>query len=159
MKRLLGYAAVLIFAAVAAMPVLAQDNVALGTWKLDVAKSKFVGAPAPKELTRTLEADGDAVKYTFVGTSADGKAIAYGFTAKYDGKDSPVTGNAPGGTDAVSIKKVSATHFSVAQKKDGKTLATGSAVVSKDGKTTTVTIKGVTSEGKAISTHSVYEKQ
>jgi hypothetical protein len=159
MKRLLGYAAVLIFAAVAAIPALAQDNPALGTWKLNVAKSKFVGAPMPKELTRTLEADGDAVKYTFSGTAADGSAVAYGFTMKYDGKDSPVSGNAPGGIDAVVIKKVSASHYSVSQKKGGKTVSTGSAVVSKDGKTTTVTLKGADSEGKAISTTSVYDKQ
>jgi hypothetical protein len=159
MKRLLGYAAVLIFAAVAAVPTFAQGNPALGTWKLNTAKSKFTGAPMPKELTRTLEADGDAVKYTFSGTAADGSALSYGFTEKYDGKDSAMTGNPPGGIEAVNIKKVTAHHYTVMQKKGGKEVSHGSANVSKDGKVTMVMLKGTNAEGKPFSTSSEYDKQ
>jgi hypothetical protein len=159
MKGLVGFVAVLMLAAVAAMPSFAADNPALGTWKLNVAKSKYVGSPAPKELTRVLEADGDGVKYTFTGTTSDGKAISYGFTTKLDGSDSAITGSAPNGVDTAALKKVSANRWTVKQKKGGKVLSTGSVIVSKDGKTTTVTIKGKTSEGKAFSSVGVYEKQ
>ena len=159
MKRLLCYCALLIFAAIAAMPALAADSPALGTWKLNVAKSKYVGSPAPKELTRVLEADGDGVKYTFTGTTSDGKAISYGFTTKLDGSDSAITGSAPNGMDTASLKKVSANRWTVKQKKGGKVLSTGSVTISKDGKTTTVSIKGKTSEGKAFSSMGVYDKQ
>jgi hypothetical protein len=159
MKKLLCYCALLVFAAIAAMPAFAADNPALGTWKLNVAKSKFTGTPAPKELTRVLEADGDGVKYTFTGTAADGKAISYGFTTKLDGSDSPITGNAPNGMDTAALKKVSAKHWTLTQKKGGNVLSTGSVTISKDGKTTTVATKGKNSEGKAVSTTNVYEKQ
>lgn len=159
MKRLLGYVAVVLLAALASTPVFAQDNPALGTWKLNVAKSKFTGVPAPKELTRTLTADGDAVKYTFAGTGADGSTLAYSFTAKFDGKDYPVEGKAPGGFDHIAIKKVNDHTYDVSQKRADKAVGSGKAVVSKDGKTTTVTLKYTNTDGKTASTTSLYEKQ
>jgi hypothetical protein len=158
MKRLLSYAAVMIFTLVAASQIMAQSNPALGTWKLDTAKSKF-SAGAPAELTRTLEADGDSVKYTFADKSADGKAISYSFTVKYDGKDSAINGTGPGGADAIAIKKVNASSYDFAVKINGKTTATGKATVSKDGKTTTVTMSGKDKDGKALNSTSVYDKQ
>ena len=125
---------------------------------MNVAKSKFTGAPAPKELTRTLTADGDAVKYTFAGT-ADGSTLAYSFTAKFDGKDYPVEGKAPGGFDHISIKKVNDHTYEVSQKRADKAVGSGKATVSKDGKTTTVTLKYTNTDGKTVSTTSLYEKQ
>ena len=45
--------------------ILAQDNPAIGTWKLNVEKSKYTGMKGPTSLTRTVAADGDSVKYSF----------------------------------------------------------------------------------------------
>lgn len=159
MKRLLGLVAVVLLAAFASTPLLAQDNPALGTWKLNTAKSKFTGAPAPKELTRTLAADGDSVKYTFTGTAADGSAISYSFTLKYDGKDYPVEGSAPGGFDMISIKKVTAHSYTASEKRGGKAVGSGKVTVSKDGKTTTVSLKITDAAGKSMSSTGVYDKQ
>jgi hypothetical protein len=158
MKRLLGYFAV-VFLAAAVGPTLAQSNPGLGTWKLNVEKSKYTGVPAPKDLTRTLEADGGSVKYTFTGTSQDGSAISYSFTVKYDGKDYPVTGSMPGGADTISFKAVDAYNNQATQKKDGKVIGTAKVVISKDGKVTTVTAHGKDASGKSISYVSVYDKQ
>src|ERR1700720_1626003 len=96
MNRALAYVVVVMLAAMASIQV-AQANPLLGTWKLNTAKSKYTGTPMPKEMTRTVEADGDSVKYTYAGTAADGSSISYGFTVKYDGKDYPMTGTPPGG--------------------------------------------------------------
>jgi hypothetical protein len=159
MKRLLCYVAVVLFAALASTPAFAQDNPALGTWKLNVAKSKFTGVPAPKELTRTLSADGDSVKYTFAGTGADGSTLAYSFSVKFDGKDYPVEGKAPGGFDQIAITKVNDHTYTVSQKRADKQTGSGKATVSKDGKTTTVTLKYTNTDGKSVSTTSLYEKQ
>lgn len=159
MKRLLGCAALVVLVAIVVLSTLAQGSPLVGTWKLNVAKSKYTGTPAPKDLTRAIEADGDSVKYTYTGTNADGSAISYGFTVKYDGKDYPVTGSMPGGADMISIKKVNEHSYDAAQKKDGKVLATAKVAISKDGKVTTVTVKGTDASGKAISYTSVYDKQ
>jgi hypothetical protein len=50
MKRALGYVVVVMLAAMASAQVFAQANPLLGTWKLNVAKSKYTGTPMPKEI-------------------------------------------------------------------------------------------------------------
>jgi hypothetical protein len=140
--------------------MLAQDNPAIGTWKLNVEKSKYNGIPEPKSLTRTVAADGDSVKYSFEGTSADGAALSYSFTVKYDGKDYPVTGSGmPYGANLIAIKRIGSNKFSATLKKDGKTVGTSTSVVSKDGKTVTLTGKGTDASGKTLSSTQVYDKQ
>jgi hypothetical protein len=155
MKRALGYGVVVLLVAMASVQVIAQSNPLLGTWKLNVAKSKYTGSPAPKEMTRSVEADGDSVKYTYAGTAADGSSISYSFTVKYDGKDYPMSGNAPGGIDMIAIKRVNANTYEATQKKAGKVAANTKVEVSKDGKVTTVTSKGTDSTSYVA----VYDKQ
>jgi hypothetical protein len=155
MKRALGYGVVVLLVAMASVQVIAQSNPLLGTWKLNVAKSKYTGSPAPKEMTRSVEADGDSVKYTYAGTAADGSSISYSFTVKYDGKDYPMSGNAPGGIDMIAIKRVNANTDEATQKKAGKVAANTKVEVSKDGKVTTVTSKGTDSTSYVA----VYDKQ
>jgi hypothetical protein len=149
-----------LFAAVVAAPVFAQDNPFLGTWKLNVAKSKFEGAPAPKSLTRTVTADSSGVKYSFAGVAADGNSYAYSFETTYEGKDSPVTGTGtPDGADTIARKRIKAHKVEGTLKKSGKEVGKVVAEVSKDGKISTVTMKGKTTDGKEASTVSIYDKQ
>jgi hypothetical protein len=155
MKRALGYVAIVVLAAMASVQVIAQANPLLGTWKLNTAKSKYTGSTMPKEMTRTVEAAGDSVKYTYAGTAADGSSISYSFTVKYDGKDYPMTGTAPGGIDMIAIKRINANTYEATQKKGGKVAANTKAEVSKDGKVTTITSKGVDSTSYVA----VYDKQ
>src|SRR6185503_12430013 len=105
-------------------------------------------APNPtKSSTMVREASGDSVKVTNTGVRADGRTANWSYTAKYDGKEYPVTGNAP--FDAISVKQVDANHFtSELKKKDGKYHTTGRTVISKDGKTYTLTTKGTNADGK-----------
>src|ERR1700737_1218876 len=123
MKRALGYVAIVVLAAMASARVIAQPSPVFGTWKLNVAKSKYTGTPMPKDMTRSVEADGDSVKYTYLGTAADGSPISYGFTVKYDGKDYPMTGTAPGGVDMIAIKRINPNTYEATQKKAGKVVA------------------------------------
>ena len=100
MKRTLGYFAVVALAAMVSTQLFAQNNPLFGTWKLNLDKSKYTGIPAPKEMTRKVEADGDSVKYANTGIAAEGSPISFSFSAKYDGKDYPITGTGPFGADA-----------------------------------------------------------
>ena len=141
----------------AVMGAFGADN-SLGTWKLNMDKSKFNPAAPVKSLTQTREASDGGVKVTITGEQADGTAINSSYTAKYDGSETTVTGNAP--FDTIAIKQVNANTFTATQKKsDGKYHTTARMAVSKDGKIMTNTIKGTNGEGKAITYTMVYEKQ
>jgi hypothetical protein len=147
MKRLFAFAAVAALACAAASTVLAQSTL-VGAWKLNLAKSKYTAGSAPKSLTRTVESQGDQVKYTFEGVATDGKTFAYTFTVSYDGKDYPITGSgAPAGADTITIKRVNPTSYASVLKKAGQPVLTTTAKVSKDGKTTTLTQSPVSGTG------------
>src|ERR1035438_10135051 len=64
----------LIAMAITTVAAFGADNT-LGTWKLNVAKSKYTPAPMPvKSLTVTREASDGGVKQTVTGERADGTA-------------------------------------------------------------------------------------
>lgn len=159
MKRVLMSLAVAIFAVVASSSLHAQGNPLVGTWKLNVAKSKFDPGPGPKSLTRTVEAQGDGVKYTFDGVGADGKPVAYSFAVKFDGKDNPITGSMPSGADTISAKRIDSNNFEATLKAGGKAIGTSKVTVSKDGKVTTVESTGTNSTGGKVHDVQVYDKQ
>jgi hypothetical protein len=159
MKRVLTVVAVALLAVVGATSLQAQSNPVVGTWKLNLTKSKFDPGPAPKSLTRTVVAEGDGLKYTFEGTSADGKAVAYGFTVKFDGKDYPVTGSMPAGADSISGKKIDANNYEATLKKGGKVIGTSKVSVSTDGKVATVDATGTNAAGAKTHDVQVYDKQ
>ena len=87
----------------------------------------------------------------------DGAPINSNYTAKYDGKEVPVTG-AP--WDTISIKQINANTFTSETKKTGgKYHSKGKTVISNDGKTMTLTSKGTNAEGKPTTATIVSEKQ
>jgi hypothetical protein len=132
----------------------------LGTWKANVAKSKYTPAPWPvKDLTVTREAAPGGVKVTNVGTRTDGSAINSSYTAKYDGSSSEVTGEGSP-YDSISIKQGDANTFTY-EAKNSKTnyRASGRVVISGDGKTMTTTASGTTADGKPMTMKLVYDKQ
>lgn len=159
MKRALRFAVITLLAVAGSSVVRAQSNPLVGTWKLNLTKSKYDPGPMPKSLTRTVEAQGNGVKYTFEGVAADGKPIAYGFSATFDGKDNPISGSMPNGADTISAKRIDADHYVAIQKKGGKEIATSKVTVSKDGKVTTVDVTGTTSSGAKEHDVQVYDKQ
>ena len=134
----------------------AADNQA-GTWKLNVAKSKYSPGPAPKEGTLTIESQADGLKFTIHGTNAEGKAVHFEMSPKYDGKDYPMTGNPD--ADMISMKKIDDNTIETVSKKGGKPVMTVRSVVSKDGKTRTTTQKGTNAKGEKVNNTIVYDKQ
>ena len=147
-------AALCLVTAIGAVP--ADSNI--GTWKLNVAKSKFSPGPAPKSQTLKIEAWGaDGVKFTSDGVGGDGAATHFEFQAKYDGKDVAVKGNPD--FDTLAYTRVDANTISITSKLKGKVTGTGKAVVSADGKTRTVTTTGVNAKGEKTNNVQVYDKQ
>jgi hypothetical protein len=134
------------------------DN-SLGTWKANIAKSKYTPAPWPvKSLTSTREAAPGGVKVTNKGMRTDGPINA-SYTAKYDGSSSEVTGEGSP-YDTMSVKQGDANTFTY-EAKNSKTKyrASGRLVISGDGKTMTQTTSGVDADGKPMTLKLVFDKQ
>jgi hypothetical protein len=140
---------------------LAQSsNSEVGIWKLNVAKSQISPGTGPKSATIKFETAGAGTKVTVDGVDAtDGTMRHWESITHYDGKDSPITGNAPNAADTVARTRVNATTTTEVNKKGGKIMATGTAVVSSDGKTMTSTITVPNPEGQAINLVLVWDKQ
>ena len=158
MQRFLKFA-VAALAITTAVAAFAADN-SLGTWKLNVQKSKSSAGAFPlKNLTVTREADGDGVKATYTGERTDGKSINASYTTKSDGSPATVSGE---GTpyDSVSSKQVNANTYTWdAKSSTTKYHSQGRLTVSADGKTMTLKAKGRDPEGKPLSATLVWEKQ
>ena len=135
---------------------LAADNW-LGTWKVDLAKSKYSPGPAPKSLTLKFEATPGGIKFTGDGVSADGKPNHSMFLSKFDGKDVPYEGVPD--ADMASPMKIDDNSYSNTWKKGGETTITAQVVVSADGKTMTITQTGTNAKGEAVSNAIVYKKK
>jgi hypothetical protein len=161
MKGVLAVVAAVVVTLVASGSLLAQSDPFVGTWKLNVAKSKYVNAPpAPKTETRTVKAQGNSVKISLDGVEMDGSRIAYSYTTKFDGEDSPVTGmGAAMSEDTVALKRVDAYTFTATTKRGGKVIRTVRGVVSKDGKVTTLLAKGTDAQGRPASALTIWQKQ
>jgi hypothetical protein len=143
-------------AAVAASPA---DPV-IGTWELNVSKSKFSAAlgPAPKSSTRTYSLSTDGMMSLTINTvSADGKENTVSMSYKLDGQDYPVKG-APA-FDSISVKRMNSHTVEFSTKKAGKQATMGRRTVSKDGKTLTHTVTGTDKTGAKFQQTEVYDKQ
>ena len=127
-----------------------------GTWKLNESKSKFAPG-AQKNTTVTYTAEGDSYKCVVEGEDGTGKPAHNEWTGKFDVKDYAVTVYPTADTRA--IQKVDDHHYKLTNKKDGKTIVTGTLTFSKDGKTRTLKTSWKDASGKSKSSTAVYEKQ
>jgi len=156
MKKIPG----MIFAMLAISAIASGADNTLGTWKYNTAKSTAApGLPPITSLTTTYEGIDGGVRITAKGERAGGLKIDNLTTARYDGREVPVTGT---GTafDAVAYKQIDAnTVFTERSKKGGKYNVTVRSVVSADGKTLTQTIKGTGADGKKFSAVGVWDRQ
>ena len=135
---------------------LAQSsNSEVGTWKLNLAKSK---GSSLKSGTVKIEAAGAGIKTIVDGVDANGTARHYEFTANYDGKDNPISGNSPDG-DMVALTRINATTTKAVNKKSGKMTTTATFVVSSDAKMRTNTATGTNALGRTVNRVTVWDKQ
>ena len=142
--------------ALAVGPSAQAPKAIAGTWKLNLAKSKFNPGPAPKSMTVTYSPAGDTVKIEVHAVPATGAAEHWVMSGGYDGKDNPVTGNSM--ADTVAFKRIDDTTGESVFKKAGKVTSTNTRVLSADGKVLTITSKGTTADGKPRTDVQVFEK-
>ena len=152
--------AMLLLAVFGLVGALWAADLTVGTWKLNVAKSKFApSTEAPtKELTEVKrELGNDQVEITETGTRTDGSKISAKFTHPQKGGLVTDSSTPKGQMAVATVIGPSELYETVLQ--NGMQIEVYRVVVSKDGKTLTVTDKGTDAKGKPFENISVFDKQ
>jgi hypothetical protein len=134
----------------------------VGTWRLNLEKSKFDPGPPPQRNTLTIEVvAGGAQKHTFDGANAKGEPTHSERVTKFDGSDVPVQATQPPSKAAITnaFRRLDSRSFEVVSKSEGKVTTTTRVVISADGKTMTQTATGTNAQGQKVNSVTVYEKQ
>ena len=147
-KTVLIAALLALTAGVSAQPT----NPRFGRWKI---KSD---APPPSSNIMTYEPFGaKGMKVTVEAVNAKGETTKWWYTTEFDGKDMPVTGQAPGQTSAVTT--VNDRVNVITNKRDGKTTQVLTNVLSPDGDTIGVIYMRDDGSGKTTGvTFATYER-
>jgi hypothetical protein len=153
--RTLEIARIPMLAAVITMGWAADPTV--GTWTLDLARSRFVPGPPFQSETRIYEQRPDGIKVTIKIIDADGKPVTVEYPVNYDGRFYPVTGQSP--ADAISLTRIDDWTAESTLKHGDVEVAKARRVVSRDGKTMTITYQGTNLEGERVDWMLVYVKQ
>jgi hypothetical protein len=144
LPALLGVAVV-----VGAHPLLAGqspalgEKVLLGTWRLDLATSRYFPGPAPRSETRIYTADKDGVQGAINRVYADGHAEIIEYRANYD-HEQTVTGTPA--YDAITLKKIDDHTSESTLSHAGIVFGTARRVISPDGNTMTITFERKTTD-------------
>jgi hypothetical protein len=156
MKLIMALAAAAGMTVVASGILLAQSNPFVGTWKLNLAKSKDPGA-FPKEETLTVQVVGGQRQVTIKGTATNGSPISF----KYEVPDNGGLGKvlAGGPYDAVAGKRIDANTREVSYMMRGKGVLELRSAVSKDGNTMSLTVEGKDDQGRTFSGLAVFDRQ
>jgi len=133
----------------------------LGTWKLNVAKSKVPSnSPfAAKDVTVVAEEKGDLVDVTVKGTAENGSPISVHYTVPKSGGVLKFEQGGPTNDITVTTRRIgNNTMDSVITSADGKQVGTDHSVVSPNGKSLRLSRKGADPQGKPFETVEIYEK-
>jgi len=133
------------------------DDPVLGTWKLNVEKSKFVPGPGWQSQIRVYQTTAAGVLVTWTGLDAKGEKMQVSYTYKYDGRDYPMAGS--GSYDTLNAVRVDALTVKSEEKRSGKTVGIAMRTVSPDGKVLTITDEGTNRKGQAFSQVLVFDRQ
>jgi hypothetical protein len=155
-KHSIAVVAVFVFSLV--LPVMAAEDPFTGTWKLNVAKSRYgLRQPQKSEILK-IDAQQNGLKYVADGVDAEGKNIHFEFSPKYDGKYYPVTGTVAAGS-AMALKKINANIRELVLKIEGKDVQRRRDEVSRDGKTLTRTVTAMDTNKQDARDVIVFDRQ
>jgi hypothetical protein len=129
----------------------------VGTWALNLAKSKFPAGAAPQSQTRVYTQSADGTSLDVTGISADGTAMSQKSTFKYDGKEYPFSGSQD--WDGISLRKVNNSTVNSTLKLGGKPVGTAVRSISDHGKTLTLTTNAKNTKGKRYHAIAVFDRQ
>ena len=148
MKSVLLFAAVSL-ALAASVSAQSKDDPSIGTWKLNVAKSKFTPGPPIKADTRSYEWKDAWIVVTTETTQPSGEKTGVRFAAKFDGKEYPQIGRFAPTVALISYQPVDKRTLKyTVRDTTGKVTSTNRRTVSADGKTMTIEQKSTDASGR-----------
>lgn len=84
----------------------ASDDPVLGTWRLNVEKSKFIPGPGWRSQIRVYRSTPAGIAVTWTGIDANGEKMRVSYTYQYDGNDYPMGGS--GSYDTLNAVRIDA---------------------------------------------------
>jgi hypothetical protein len=154
MKLLLNCFAI---AALFALSTSAATDPFIGTWTLNVNKSKYPPGTLPRQMVIHMEAAGDGIRYRSETIDAGGRTSTAEYIAGYDGKEAIVTGGV-GLLLPVSLKRVDSNTVEASYMRGFQVVATSRRVVSKSGRMMTVTTISKDKDGKSTTNIGIYDR-
>ena len=145
------------------------SNKVLGTWKLNLEKSKFSPGEPPRSNVRQFVARPDGfIISTISGISAQGIPTFTMSAARYDGKNyrlynqvtlAELMMNGTKSQTTQSYKVIDDYTVEITNRENGKVTTVLTRTVSKDLKTMTLVTKGANAQGQPINNVEVFDKQ
>jgi hypothetical protein len=126
----------------------------IGTWRLNVAKSKYSPGPPLRSETRVYSRQADGVKGVVSRVHADGRPERFEYMANF-GKDIMVTGIPD--YDSVTLRKVDDLTSDAVLSHAGTVYGVARRAIAADGKTMTITFDRKSSE-TPVHNVAVYDK-
>jgi hypothetical protein len=146
-----------VLAAGCMLMALAGESPFVGTWKLNVEKSKLEGIAIDLgSTTARVEPDGAGLRGTVEITTPQGQIYRYSYPITLDGRPIKVTGTPE--YDEIETRRVDDRTFTAICKKDGAVVFTERRAVSRDGKSITITRKGTNPQGLAYTATFAFDK-
>jgi hypothetical protein len=146
---------------VALLPVLTMSlwsaDAVIGTWRLDVQKSRFLPGPAFRSEIRTYEEQKNGVKVTIRTVDGRGREATIIYLTTPDGQQHVVSG-AGGPADSVGLKRVNEFTAESTLLHAGEEIAKTVRVIDAEGKTMTITYKGLDPDGNPVDNRLVFER-
>jgi hypothetical protein len=138
-----------------------KDDPSIGTWKLNVAKSKFTPGPPIQGDTRSYEVN--EAGWLFVTTETiqpDGTRTGVRFAAKFDGKAYPQIGRFAPTVTLITYEPVDRRTLKYTQRDtSGKIVSTNTRTVSADGKTMLIEQRTSNASGQPVVNIELFERQ
>jgi hypothetical protein len=137
-----------------------KDDPSIGTWKLNVAKSKFTPGPPIKADTRSYEWKDGWIIVTTETTQPSGEKTGVRFTAKFDGKEYPQIGRFAPTVALISYQPVDKRTLKyTVRDTSGKVTSTNTRTVSADGKTMTIEQHTTDAKGQPVVNVELFQRQ
>jgi catechol 2,3-dioxygenase-like lactoylglutathione lyase family enzyme len=128
------------------------------TWKLNPGKSQYVdGFQGSRSTVTKVALWQGGIQYVTDSVNASGQKGHTEWSARFDGKDYPVTGVPT--VDSYAIQRIDDHTYTVIAKKDGIRTTLSTTTISADGRTRTVRQTGTQVGGRDVNNTLVYERQ